>query len=187
MFASRVIQGVTIPCAAMYVVCVLLIIVYGMVIRRTQTRDILAVRIFDHPICQDIDGWSVTHLMFFGLLGVLYPGKHLQFLTIGVLWEVIETALGQNKLEVSGRRLQLVGDQDSDGNTTGNDDAYWYGKESDIVVDMAGYCIGSAYAEKYWPNVALSAGVGSTDVSTLPARPAAAPVSMPRAIRPSWL
>jgi hypothetical protein len=167
MFASRTVRGVKVPCVAVYIVCVLLIIVYGMVIRRTGTCDVLARRIYHHPICQDIDGWSATHLLFFGLLGVMYPGRHLQFLGIGILWEVIETALGQNKLEVSGKRLQLVGDQDADGNTTGDDDAYWYGKESDIVVDMVGYCLGSAWASRYWPDT-----------------PAAAP---PRAIAPSWL
>jgi len=90
--------------------------------------------------------------MFFGLLGVLYPGHHLQFLTVGVLWEVIETALGQNKFEISGKRVQLIGDQDDDGNMTGKDDAYWYGKESDIIMDITGYSIGSYIAERYWPN-----------------------------------
>ena len=114
--------------------------------------DILAKRIFHHPICQEIDGWSITHLVFFGLLGFLYPGQHLQFLAVGVIWEVIETGLGQNKIEFSGKRLQLIGDQDEEGNTTERADAYWYGKESDIVVDIAAYTIGSALADKYWPN-----------------------------------
>jgi len=134
-----------------YIVCILLIVAYGYFLRATGTPDILAQRIFHHPICQDIDGWSGTHFLFFGLLGVLYPHRHLRFLTVGVLWEVIETVLGQNKLEVSGRRLQLIGDQDEEGNSTGADDAYWYGKESDIIVDIAGYSLGSAWASKYWP------------------------------------
>jgi hypothetical protein len=154
MFVNRVIRGITVPCVAFYIVCVLIIITYGYFIRRTKTQDHLARRIFHHPICQDIDGWSMTHLLFFGLLGVLFPGHHLQFLLIGIGWEVIETALGQNKIELSGKRLQLVGDQDEDGNSTGKEDAYWYGKESDIIVDLLGYCIGSAWASKHWPNEA---------------------------------
>ena len=152
MFVNRTICGITVPCVALYIVSILLIVMYGCIIRRTKCRDILGKEYFNHPICQNIDGWSGTHFLFFGLLGVMYPGHHLQFLMIGAGWEVIETVLGQNKIGTTGKRLQLIGEQDADGNLTGNDDAYWYGKESDIVVDIMAYCLGSAWADKYWPN-----------------------------------
>jgi hypothetical protein len=152
MFANRVIGGVTVPSVALYIVVVLVIILYGYVLRRVKAKDLLARQIYSHPICQDIDGWSITHFMFFGLLGVLYPGQHLQFFLVGYAWEVIETLLGQNKFQMSGKRLQLLGEQDAEGNSTGDDDAYWYGKMSDVVADNFGYAIGSAFAEKYWPN-----------------------------------
>jgi len=152
MFANRVIRGVTIPSVALYVVAVIAIVLYGFILRATKTRDFLGKTIFNHPLLQNFDGWSVTHFLFFGLLGVLYPGRPLQFLIVGAGWEVIETLLGQYKFGMTGSRLQLIGEQDDDGNLTGNEDAYWYGKESDIVVDMAGYCLGSAWAERYWPN-----------------------------------
>lgn len=178
MFANRVIRGITAPCVVFYIVCVLIIVAYGYFIRRTKTQDHLARRIFHHPICQEIDGWSISHLLFFGLLGVLFPGHHLQFLLIGVGWEVVETALGQNKLELSGKRIQLVGDQDEEGNSTGKDDAYWYGKESDIVVDVLGYAIGSAWASKYWPN-------DTAEAKKCPEARAAPP--RPRAVVPAWV
>lgn len=152
MFANRVIRGCKIPCVALYIVAIMLIIVYGWILRRTKTRDILAKTLYTHPLLQDIDGWSATHFVFFGLLGVLFPGQHLQFLAVGVVWEMIETGLGQNKLEVSGKRLQLVGDQDEEGNPTGKDDAFWYGKSSDIIVDFTAYELGSFFATRYWPN-----------------------------------
>ena len=152
MFATRYIYGNKVPCIVFYIICIFIIILYGYFLRQTKTKDCLSSRIFHHSICQDIDGWSISHLLFFGILGIFFPGKHLQFLIVGTGWEIIETVLGQNKLEVSGKRLQLIGDQDNEGNTTGNDDAYWYGKESDIIMDVLGYCIGSAWASKYWPN-----------------------------------
>ena len=152
MFANRTIGGYRVPCVALYIVVVIVIILYGYFLRKTKTQDILAKRIYHHPICQEIDGWSISHLVFFGLLGVLYPGQHLQFLVVGIVWEVIESALGQNNIEVSGKRLQLIGEQDEEGNSTDKPDAYWYGKESDIVMDVVGYAIGSAWAERYWPN-----------------------------------
>jgi hypothetical protein len=152
MFANRYICGRKVPCVVLYIIVVLMIVVYGVIIRRAKIADPLARPIYSHPILQDIDGWSISHLVFFGILGLLYPNHHLQFLTVGALWEVIETGLGQNKLEVSGKRLQLIGDQDVNGAPTGKDDAYWYGKESDIVVDIFGYSVGSWAANRFWPN-----------------------------------
>jgi hypothetical protein len=152
MFANRVIGGTVVPCVVLYIVVVLFIVLYGFFLRRTGRRDVLATPIFDHPICQQIDGWSVSHLVFFGVLGFLYPGNHLQFFAVGYLWEVVETILGQNRLEMSGARLQLIGEQDENGNSTDTKEAYWYGKESDMIMDVAGYAVGSALAEKFWPN-----------------------------------
>jgi hypothetical protein len=152
MFASRSVCGVVVPCVVLCIVCVFIIAAYGYFIRRAKTRDVLARRIYHHPICQDIDGWSISHLLFFGLLGVLYPGHHLQFFLVGAGWEIVETVLGQNELKLSGRRIQLVGDQDAEGGPTGKDGAFWYGKESDVLMDVFGYAVGSCFAEKYWPN-----------------------------------
>jgi hypothetical protein len=145
MFANRYIGGFRVPCFAIYVVIILAIVVYGYFLRKTKTSDFLAKRIYHHPICQDIDGWSISHIIFFGVLGFLYPGKHLQFFIVGTIWEIIETVLGQNKLEISGKRLQLIGEQDPDGASM--PDAFWYGKESDILMDVAGYAMGSALAK----------------------------------------
>ena len=152
MFANRDVGGYTIPSVVFYLVAVFFIIIYGYFLRRSGRKDILAKDLYHHPVCQHIDGWSLTHFFFFGALGWFFPGQHLQFFLVGAGWEVIETVLGQHQLEVSGKRLQLVGDQDGDGNLTGNDCAYWYGKESDIIMDVAGYSIGSALADRYWPN-----------------------------------
>lgn len=157
MFANRRVCGVLAPCAALCLLVVLAIVAYGAVLRRSGAKDPLARRLYHHPVCQEVDGWSVSHFLFFGLLGFFYPGQHAQFFVAGVLWEVVETCLGQNELQVSGRRLQLVGDQDAEGVSTGDDAAFWYGKESDIVMDVAGYAAGSALAERYWPNPLTSA------------------------------
>ncbi len=152
MFASREIGGVKVHCVALYIVVIIVIILHGWFIRKHHVRDPLARQIYYHPLCQDLDGWSATHLIFFGILGVLFPGKNLQFLVIGIGREVVETILGQNEIKIAGRRLQLIGDQDENGYPTGKQDAYWYGRCSDILVDVVGYTLGSTWAEKYWPN-----------------------------------
>jgi hypothetical protein len=131
---------------------IIIIIAYGFFLRKTKIKDPLTYKIYSHPICQDIDGWSISHVIFFLILGILFPGNYLQFFAVGVLWEIIETILGQHETKLSGTRLQLIGDQDESGVSTGKDNAYWYGKESDILADVLGYTIGSYISEKYWPN-----------------------------------
>jgi len=150
MFGRRLVCGVNVTCVALYVVCVLAIVAYGFVLRRVGGADPLARRLYHHPVCEEIDGWSVTHFFFFGLLGVLFPGSHLQFLLVGIGWEVVESGLGQNKVQVSGRRLKLIGEIDDRGEA--DDDAFWYGRASDVIVDILGYSLGSAWASEHWPN-----------------------------------
>lgn len=166
--------------------CVLLIVAYGHFLRATGCRDLLATPLYSHPICPDLDGWSATHLLFFGLLGLLYPGHHLAFFGAGVGWEVIETALGQNRFEVSGKRVQLIGEQDADGVSTGKDDTYWYGKASDIIVDVGAYSLGSAIAECYWPNT-YSGGASPREQSSEQGGGAPWGGAFPRAAPPTWV
>jgi hypothetical protein len=180
MFANRTVGGRAVPCVVFYIVAVLAIVLYGHLLRITKSRDPLAARLFHHPVLQDVDGWSVSHLLFFGLLGVMFPDRHLQFLLVGIGWEVVETALGQNRFEVSGRRVQLIGEQAADGRATGAADAYWYGKESDIVMDAIGYAVGSALGARFWP----PATAPPRAVPRVPPRaaPRAAPRALPRAL-----
>ncbi len=154
MFANRRIRGVKIPCVAIYIIAVLAIVVYGIVIRKRKIKDVLEKKVIDHPSCVGFDGWAVTHLMFFMMLGVLYPGKYVQCLVVSLGWEGIEHLLGTNKIEMSGKRLQLIGDQDADGNPIPpKDEQWWYGRfTTDPMFNMAGYIIGSALGTRFWPN-----------------------------------
>ena len=153
MFANRVIRGVKVPCVAIYIVVVIVIVAYGYYLRTTGTKDVLEKKVIDHPSCPGFDGWAVTHFLSFGLLGFLYPGHYVQFLVASFVWEGIEHLLGTHQLEISGKRLQLIGDQDEEGKSTGKKDAWWYGRfTTDPCFNMAGYILGSAAAEKWWPN-----------------------------------
>lgn len=153
MFANRYIRGVKVPCVAILIVAVIAIVAYGYYLRRTKSRDILETPILKKkPGFDGFDGWGLTHALLYAVLGYLYPGHHLQAFTVSVAWELIETFLGTSDIRVGGRRLQLIGDTDEEGRPTGKSDGYWYGKELDVIVNMGSYCIGSALADKYWPN-----------------------------------
>lgn len=155
MFANRKIRGITIPCVAVYIVVVLAIVVYGIYLRKTGTKDILEKKIIDHASCPGFDGWAVTHFFFFGLLGVLFPDKYIQALGVSLGWETIEHLLGTTNIEMSGKRLQLIGDQDEEGKPTNKKDAWWYGRfVTDNSFNLSGYILGSAIGRKYWPNTA---------------------------------
>ena len=157
MYANRLICGVKVPCVALLIVCVMFIFAYGYYRRQTGTLDFLEKKIVDSPSFPGFDGWAVTHTLFFGFLGFLYPGHHVQALVASVAWEGFESVLGANKITMSGVRLQLIGATDADGRPIDPDDegeggnAWWYGRSSDVLFNLTGYIVGSALGMRLWP------------------------------------
>jgi hypothetical protein len=153
MFANRTIRGVKVPCAAIYIVAVLAIVSYGIVIRKYKIKDRLEKPVINHPSCPGFDGWGGLHFLFFGIIGYMFPGHYVQCLAVSLLWEGIEHGLGTNKIEMSGKRLQLIGDQEKDGTPIPpKDEQWWYGRfTTDPAFNMAGYILGSALGNRYWP------------------------------------
>ena len=87
----------------------------------------------------DLDGWSLTHLFFHMSLGYLFP-KHIFYITFfAVLWELFEWYVGVYKPTFANGLGHCL--------TTDNDDidsekVWWYGKISDIIVNLTGFIIG---------------------------------------------
>jgi|694.fasta_scaffold40111_10 hypothetical protein len=142
---SRTINGYKVHVGAILIVCIVLIFIYGYILRTTKTKDVLAKEWYNDPVFANIDGWSFTHFFFFMLLGYIYPGHYKEAILAGVGWEIFESTLGQNQIKISGKRVQMVGSQ-SDGVYDGNDNKYWYGKGSDIIMDVLGYVAGDMLA-----------------------------------------
>lgn len=139
---QRIVYGWKLHVITLLIICIILIFAYGYFLRRTKRKDVLATDFYNDPVFQNIDGWSVSHFLFFMMLGFLYPNHYSAAIVAGVGWEIFETTLGQNKIMISGKRVQLVGSMEN-GVSTGNDSAYWYGKGSDITMDILGYMIGN--------------------------------------------
>ena len=136
------------------VICIAFIFLYGRVVRDAGCGDLLATPIFDHPILQSIDGWSLAHAALFAFLGWMVPRHHLAFLSLGYIWEVIETYLGQVEVDAGSGRIVLVGGSDG-APPTAESGEYWYGKESDVIMNIAGYSIGSYFATRAHPLVCV--------------------------------
>ena len=84
-----------------------------------------------------LDGWSVTHFVFFMIMGYLYPNTIIQTTSLGIIWELFEHLYGKHRpgwLGGYGDCNDLATDKEG-----GN---WWYGKWTDIVCNMAGFLIG---------------------------------------------
>jgi hypothetical protein len=93
----------------------------------------------------NIDGWSISHLVLYAIIGFIKPNYHLTAFTIGAVFEVFEDYMAADK------NTQLVNCSEpfKENGTrkffcNGRQDDYWYAKHSDIFWNLLGYTIGSA-------------------------------------------
>lgn len=84
----------------------------------------------------DIDGWSLTHFIFFFFLGYFFPKYYLFILTLGIIWEIIEYITGIINQK---NKVTLICDL-----TRIKRDSWWYSKVSDIFVNIAGFIVGAS-------------------------------------------
>jgi hypothetical protein len=143
-----------IPAFVWYIIVVIVIFAYGYILRQANRPDVLERKVIDDPAVHNCDGWAMTHLVFWGFLGFLYPGHYVQALICSLAWEGFEDFLGRTKITLGGSRLQLVGDVDEETQeVTGDDDMTWHGRYvTDTFYNLTGYIIGSWAGGKWWPD-----------------------------------
>ena len=84
-----------------------------------------------------LDGWSITHFLWFMILGYIYPETFILSTMVGISWELFEHYYGEKRpgwLGGYGDCHDLASDR-KDGN-------WWYGKWSDIICNTIGFLIG---------------------------------------------
>ena len=99
----------------------------------------------ENKILFELDGWSMTHYLFFMLVGFIYPQKFIITMIIGIIWELFEHFYGKNRpgwLGGYGDCNNLATDKIS-----GN---WWYGKWSDILCNSAGFITGAFLKNKFF-------------------------------------
>tara|TARA_B100001094_G_C17998911_1_gene704117 strand:+ start:138 stop:557 length:420 start_codon:yes stop_codon:yes gene_type:complete len=120
-----------------FIVNILCIFLYGSYrCNNPEFKDILEKEIG----ILDLDGWSISHLLSFTLIGYLFPHKNYILLAsiFGIIWELFEHYYGKNRpgwLGGYGDCKKLQSDKTDDGN-------WWYGKISDIIMNSLGLMIG---------------------------------------------
>jgi len=87
----------------------------------------------------DLDGWSVSHLLFFMMIGYLYPNQLYLAFVLGVCWELFESLYGE-------KRPRFLGGFGDCATTDPNVQygPWWYGRMSDIVMNLMGLLIGAS-------------------------------------------
>jgi len=91
----------------------------------------------ESPLFWGLDGWSITHILLFMVLGYMYPDTFLLSMMVGITWELFEHFYGKQRpgwLGGYGDCYDVASDR-ADGN-------WWYGKWSDIICNATGFLIG---------------------------------------------
>ncbi len=84
----------------------------------------------------DLDGWSISHFCWYGMMGYVFPTRTIEVLGAGAIWEAIEWFLGKTRPAIMGG----FGDCPNNINTRHND-KWWYGRSSDLIVNALGFFI----------------------------------------------
>lgn len=90
--------------------CILVLAIYGSVVKRDPLLTKLGV--------WDLTGWSLTHVLFYSLLGYRCPDNFKLIMAFGVVWEIVEHLLSRFGV-------------------------WWYGRVSDIVMNAIGFGLGA--------------------------------------------
>ena len=91
----------------------------------------------------NIDWWSISHLILYGILGFIIPNQHFTFFLLGSGFEIVEDMLSSNET------TQLDNCNTPDKNEKimckmSIDNDYWYAKWDDIFINLLGYTVGSS-------------------------------------------
>jgi len=123
-----------------YLICVFIIVAYGTFrCKTTSFTDPLTFTIAPPPLDKYLDGWGISHLLFFALLGYLYPQYIWFSFVLGVLWELLEYSFKSHPFYLSGCKYNM---------TTHKGEGWWYGRWQDIVMNSIGLLCGYAIAKR---------------------------------------
>lgn len=130
------------------IIIVTFIFIFAGYVMRGFIQDPMTKLTFFHIGTSRFDVWSLSHLILYMIFGYMFPDFFVEFLIIGAGWELFETIPCSNifwklmncpRESCTSCRLNPLC---STMKRIDNCD-YWYGKWSDIAVNMLGFVIGS--------------------------------------------
>ena len=127
-----------------FIISVILIFIYGSYrCDNPEYEDVFQT----HTGIWDLDGWSISHFVCFFIIATQFPDKKYLIIAciFGILWELFEHYYGKHRpgwLGGYGDCKNLQSDKEEDGN-------WWYGKWSDIIMNILGLYCGYYLYKKY--------------------------------------
>lgn len=85
----------------------------------------------------ELDGWSITHFLFYLYLGYTFPDYIIVSFIVGCIWELLEYYLSKT----NPTWLKNFGNCNNF-NISTDPDEWWYAKFSDLIVNGLGLYIG---------------------------------------------
>jgi hypothetical protein len=135
----EIFNGVDIFYFLIFIICVLVIFIYGRYrCLNTRYKDPLQRKLFKKISGHDLDGWSAVHFMFYLFVGFLYPSSIILTIILSIIWELFETWVGLTKPKF----LENYGFCKVATDKKNNNKIWWYGKLSDIIVNLLGFLLG---------------------------------------------
>lgn len=123
--------------------CVFCIVAYGTYrCKTTDFTDPLTFSLFPAPLDKYLDGWGISHYLFFTLLGYLFPEPKLIAYSFfcGVLWEIVEFSMKDKPFYISKCNYTM---------TTDKGEGWWYGRWQDLVMNSLGLWTGYYLSKKF--------------------------------------
>jgi hypothetical protein len=122
-----------------FIICVISILLYGRYsCINNNFKDPLQKSLIPFIKNHDLDGWSGIHLIFYIIIGLLYPKTLILTMILSIIWEIFETWVKFIKPDF----LKGYGFCKLSKNNIKNNNIWWYGKWTDIIINLLGFMIG---------------------------------------------
>ena len=101
-------------------------------------KDILEFSLFGDSNKLGMDGWLLSHYLFFVMLGFIHPNVMRLSVLMGLLWEVFEWWVGVYKPKF----LEGIGFCPSPSGAKKRGNVWWYWKWQDPIANLLGFMTG---------------------------------------------
>ena len=94
----------------LFVIVAFIIFLYCSYIKQERIKDVLSREILPGSDETRLDGWRLSHFLFFAILGWLYPYCWKFAFFIGALWELIEEIVAMYRSDFHASFMDIVVD-----------------------------------------------------------------------------
>lgn len=136
------------------ILCVIVIYSYGMLICKSNFDDPLITAYANPPWNAFLDGWGLSHFIFYATLTFFFPSLWWLIFLIGVAWEVIEyymnssdfTKCAKTRKIRQSKKNNKANNKANESKGTSTDYKWWYARWQDIVMNALGVLLGYTVA-----------------------------------------